>query len=107
MNHRLLVSIYIMLKHGQRRGHKATVVFEALAGAEAACDTLHGEDFPGSKRWSKRWITVTKARPPVAKAEGSPVDGPERRLLEMERRLGERECRSRQFRCRPLLQACS
>ena len=76
-----------------RRSGNAYVVFEALAGAEAACDTLHGEDFPGSKRWSKRWITVTKARPPVAKAERPPVDGPEQRLLEMERRLGERERR--------------
>ncbi|KAH8074611.1 ubiquitin-protein transferase [Aureococcus anophagefferens] len=33
---------------GQRRGRTATVVFETLAGAEAACDTLNGEYFSRS-----------------------------------------------------------
>ncbi|KAH8075628.1 L-cystine transmembrane transporter [Aureococcus anophagefferens] len=31
----------------------AFVVFRKLAGAEAACDTLHKECFPGSERWVK------------------------------------------------------
>ena len=31
----------------------AFVVFKKLAGAEAACDTLHKESFPGSERWVK------------------------------------------------------
>ncbi|KAH8075627.1 L-cystine transmembrane transporter [Aureococcus anophagefferens] len=40
-------------KHDGRPSGVAFVVFEALAGAEAACDTLHGEFFPGSERWVK------------------------------------------------------